>query len=253
MSWVFRHSPYEGTARLIHLAIADIVNDAYENRLFAGDAVLRDKAKCSQSTLSRAKARMIADGYLEVVDGSTAPGRTTEYRFLMPAPTVVKMTSVDGGQSDANGGQSDANGGQSDANGGHLRHAPLLPTQGTQGNTSDAEITTIDPIVADPLVGFDAFWSTYPKRNGKRLGRGLCETRWRRYDLDTRRAAYRGAKYYGEAVDRGLTIAKDPDRWLRDKCWQDWQDPAVADTNRDPLRRGNQDSLADLLKQATGG
>ncbi len=80
----------------------------------------------------------------------------------------------------------------------------------------------------DALRGFSEFWSAYPTRNGKRLGRGLCEKRWKAMALEAKRAAWRGARNYALAVGDGLTIAKDPDRWLRDKCWEDWQEPATS-------------------------
>jgi hypothetical protein len=85
----------------------------------------------------------------------------------------------------------------------------------------------------DPLRGFEDFWNAYPKRNGKRLGRGKCEIIWRRLSLDDRRAAWRGAKHYDAAVVSGLQLsAKDAERWLRDHLWTDWQDPATPDPTR---------------------
>ena len=81
----------------------------------------------------------------------------------------------------------------------------------------------------DPLRGFEEFWNVYPKRDGKRLGRGKVEVFWRRLSLEDRFAAFRGAKNYGSACDSGLTRAKDAERWVRDRLWVDWQDPAVPD------------------------
>ncbi len=83
------------------------------------------------------------------------------------------------------------------------------------------------PAGADPLLGFDKFWGVYPKRNGKRLARGLCEAKWKTLSLDDRHAAYRGAVNYAAAIDAGLTLAKDPIRFLKGRVWEDWQEPAV--------------------------
>lgn len=88
MSWVFKHSPYTLAARLIHLAMADVVNDDYGNRVFIGDAKIAAKARVSRGTVVRTKAQMIKDGYLAVIDDSSAPGKFTEYQFLMPSPNV---------------------------------------------------------------------------------------------------------------------------------------------------------------------
>ncbi len=91
----------------------------------------------------------------------------------------------------------------------------------------------------DLLLGFDEFWEIYPKRNGKRLGRGDSEERWKKLSETDLHAAIDGACNYAAACNGGLTIAKDPMRWLRDKCWVDWQEPA------DPIvRRGGAPSSA---------
>ncbi len=83
---------------------------------------------------------------------------------------------------------------------------------------------------ADVLRGFDKFWPVYPQRNAKKVGKGVCEKIWARLSLEDRRAAYRGARNYAKAVADGLTLAKDPERWLRGRCWVDWQEPAVRRT-----------------------
>lgn len=80
----------------------------------------------------------------------------------------------------------------------------------------------------DPLRGFDKFWEAYPARNSKKLGKAKAVVHWKRLTLEQRREAYRGALHYAEACEADLTLAKDAERWLRDKCWTDWQAPAVA-------------------------
>lgn len=98
--------------------------------------------------------------------------------------------------------------------------------------------------VSDPLAGFEEFWGTYPMRNGKRIGRGLCENRWRKLSQQDRTAAFVGATNYATACRRGLQIAKDPDRWLRDRLWEDWQDgPGAADHRK---RDNNPSTLSTL-------
>lgn len=104
----------------------------------------------------------------------------------------------------------------------------------------------------DPLLGFPDFWEQYPKRNGKREGRGKAEQVWRRLSYEERKAAWRGACHYGRACDSGLTIAADAFRWLRDRRWEDWQDPAIPSTSGP--RRGMTSALSEagadeLLRQ----
>lgn len=123
----------------------------------------------------------------------------------------------------------------------------------SQPNDVKATSTLLEIPSIDPLLGFEQFWHAYPKRNGKRLGRGKCEALWQKIaDIDDRRAAYRGAVNYAGCADVGDTIAKDPERWLRDRCWTDWQSPAeqpVARIKPHPLDRGGP-APADLFAEA---
>jgi hypothetical protein len=98
------------------------------------------------------------------------------------------------------------------------------------------------------LRGFEEFWTVYPKRNGKRLGRGKCEAIWSKLTMPERFAAYRAAQNYAAAVEADLTFAKDPERFLRPQVIADWQEPAIADEIRNPRRRGG--SLGNLLEKA---
>lgn len=78
---------------------------------------------------------------------------------------------------------------------------------------------------------FEAFWLSYPRRNGKRIGKDKAHSAWRRLNNETRRAATSGVVHYRKACDDGLTIAKDAHRWLRDREFFDWQEPAAAPSN----------------------
>jgi hypothetical protein len=88
------------------------------------------------------------------------------------------------------------------------------------------------PAPIETLLGFAEFWAIYPKRNGKRLGRRLCEGLWAKLPLEDRRAAWRGAHHYADAVEVDLTIAKDPERFIKHRVWEDWQEPATPDPPR---------------------
>lgn len=82
MTWVFDHSPYKLGARLVHLAIADIVNEDNDWLLWAAQTKLADKALVSQPTVSSTIRRMCDEGYLELVE--YRPGAASIYRFLRP-------------------------------------------------------------------------------------------------------------------------------------------------------------------------
>jgi len=91
---------------------------------------------------------------------------------------------------------------------------------------------------------FDEFWEAYPSRNGKKLHKGKAETQWKAKVADgEEEAAIIGAKHYAEAYEAGLpgVGAMDAFRWLRDRCWPDWQEPAELPNTR----RSIEDDWAD--------
>jgi hypothetical protein len=85
MQWVFDHSPYELGTRLVHLAIADSVNDENGNEWWGGDRLLAQKARVSVRMVERARATMIADGLLTPTK-IRHPSGNKVYRFEMPRP-----------------------------------------------------------------------------------------------------------------------------------------------------------------------
>ncbi len=88
-AWAVRNSPYAGLPCSIHLIMA-----AYADHLPYGavpdghvqlsDADIASRVGCSLLTMRRVKARMIDDGFLEVVDDSQGPKEFNTYRILMP-------------------------------------------------------------------------------------------------------------------------------------------------------------------------
>ena len=84
MRWVFDHSPYTGTSRLVHLTIARLVDEFDDVSIWLEEDVLAPKAQCSIRTLRRAVAQMVEDGFLEKVDDKDRGVRVFEYRFMMP-------------------------------------------------------------------------------------------------------------------------------------------------------------------------
>jgi len=87
--WVIANSPYEGAFFTVHLIIADAVDEADENKLGLSEAALAQKSRCSTRTIQRAKAQMLADGFLELIDNSHGPGKADTYRFLIPQTAAI--------------------------------------------------------------------------------------------------------------------------------------------------------------------
>lgn len=97
------------------------------------------------------------------------------------------------------------------------------------------------------LLGFEAFWTAWPARNGKKLYRGKAEPLWAKLGPDDRRAALAGALNYADASAAGLAGAMDAFRWLRDRSWADWQEPAVPDPR--PGRSAAGDGLSPAARE----
>lgn len=89
---VWANSPYTGTAKLIHLAIAEIVNEAHQWRYWAGDAFLANMVGCDRATVVRWKARAIADGHL-IDHGFDPQTGNKQYVFVMDHPMLQDVTS----------------------------------------------------------------------------------------------------------------------------------------------------------------
>lgn len=83
VGWVFEHSPYRGHAFVIHLAIADVVNDLHDNELWMHNANLAQKARCSGTTVRDTQREMVKAGYLIRLGGETGGrGREAGFRFV---------------------------------------------------------------------------------------------------------------------------------------------------------------------------
>lgn len=209
MTWVFENSPYTLGARLIHLALADSANDSYQSLVWESQGVIAKKAGVSRATVNATLQKMVNDGWLDEVNGDEIPSflgvsKSKVYRFR----TCQKSDTSEDATCQVDASLPVKSGGG-------------IPICIPRVNPSDLKQGM------DPLLGFDHFWSAYPERHGKKLGKGKCQQRWVKIALADRRNAFRGAVNYAKAVADHLTIAKDPERYLRDRVWEDWQIPAT--------------------------
>jgi hypothetical protein len=166
-AYVEEFSPYQGNGYLIHYVMGTLANDTYGFRLFIGDVKMARKCRCSVKSLQRHRAQMIEDGFLEVIDATTGPGRFAEYRFLMPLrTTVVILSTVD----DPNGGQ---NSPIPDTNGGHSADPLcLLETSKKQGAAAsdDPTISSLSALLVSEIERFAGYRPKITKTWTKELG-----------------------------------------------------------------------------------
>lgn len=84
--WVWRHSPWKGEHAkfLLHLAVADVVNDAHGNEFWMSQANLAEKAGVSREWICKWFGEAIDAGLVELVRSGAESGKANCYRLLMP-------------------------------------------------------------------------------------------------------------------------------------------------------------------------
>jgi hypothetical protein len=97
MGWVISASPYTGSTFLVHLMIADVVNDQHGYEFWMSNDRLAQKARLTRQTVNRAIGQMVGDGALVAV-GTERCGNV-RYRFDMPSTgPCVKAEKVSANQ-----------------------------------------------------------------------------------------------------------------------------------------------------------
>lgn len=228
--YVKQYSPYTDSTFWVHYAFGDLANHGNGYELWMTNEAIREQwPALSVRAIRKARQQLVDDGFLETIESSSYRGHAASYRFIFAdvppnsakawgRPKMLNLEPVKGRDSDTLFEQEGS------------RFCPERVAKARNAPITNQKNLSGELDFLDPLRGFPEFWSVYPKRNGKRLHRAKCEALWKDIkDIQIRRAAYRGALNYGEAVEQGCTIARDPDRWLRDKDWTDWQEPAQRD------------------------
>lgn len=92
--WVWKHSPYKGhhAKFLIHLAVADVVNDAHGNEFWMSQKGLAEKVGVSRQSVCEWFHDATDRGLVECVRDNSTAGRPNVYRFLMPKGVSPQVT-----------------------------------------------------------------------------------------------------------------------------------------------------------------
>lgn len=241
-SFVWEYSPYRGSTFDVHKAIADSVNDQHSNQFWMFQDKLARKARVSRETGNRAVKRLIADGFLELVEEGGGRNRPSRFRFLFPkVPQMYDSTTPDGKPKTVTRDHSN----------------PLETVTRDHSKTTETVISVDETVTrdhsqrtkensknllnsssartreADDYAAFWKFWQVYPSRDGKKLGKGKAEAKFYKTPRRERDAIAVGVRNYRDAIDQGLAFGpKDAHRWLNDRDWLDWQTPAKPDPNR---------------------
>jgi hypothetical protein len=106
-----------------------------------------------------------------------------------------------------------------------------LDTDVQPKDKSSRDISSKDLNTSSPNGDFTPFWKTYPPNaKGIKPDKQLALRQWDKLSASDRELALVGVKHYADACRDG-TFAKHAHRWLRDRTFEDWQEPPRASPN----------------------
>ena len=244
--YVWHHSPFKGTAKLVHLAVAEVVNEQHQWRYWGGDQALAAKVGCDRGTVLRWKAKAIAEGYLEEAGFDTQTGNK-QYVFLMPKPMLQDATSPGQGAGDVEGSMlhpatPDVASCRSDV--ASTRSAPI--TNQTNLSKPNARSTPKLSLVVSSAT-FEEFWLAYPRKAGRKAAMAA----WgRAVKHEPPKSIVQGAAAYRDDPNRVDEFTAHPTTWLNQGRWSD--DPLPVRSQ--PGQAGqNADQWAALGRMMDGG
>lgn len=217
MSYVYRHSPYTGANFIIHLSIADSVNDQHNNTFWMSVAKLADKSRVARKTATAAIATIVNDGYLVLEQKRT--GGTNMYRFVfIDRPVVFESRSNNPTYSypqPATPGITPR----------YLTLHPPLPQvapPATPGSTNPIEPKKKPkkPISLKSYdLEFDMFWKEYPRTKGKQVAKKAFIKAAEKTDPQI---IISGAKTYAlEREGQEIQYTLLASTWLNQQRWED--------------------------------
>jgi hypothetical protein len=131
-----------------------------------------------------------------------------------------------------------------------------LKTEDRRLNTEDntgrrAPSTAKNKQPTEPAL-FTEFWSVYPARNGRKVGKNKALGLFKGLTEDEQRQAVEAAENYAAATRAGR-YARDPERFLRDRFWCDYLSPAVPEPVLSDRTRRTLSAAQRVLEKAKGG
>jgi len=250
MSWVWDHSQAGGTDRLVLLAIADSADHDGTNA-WPSVATIARKCQVSERTVQRSIRSLVDLGELRVQAQAGGTGKMRDdrrpnlYEVPMDGVTDRRPEEDDGVTPGAERGDIQRVDGATP-----LSPNPSIdPSKDPSGNPSASSGDEGD----DRDRGFDVFWEAYPRRHGKKVGKAKARTKWRALSYESKRAAYAAVLNYATAVEAGSTIARDAERFLTSKWWEDWLDgPGEGPQGRRGSSAQVKSAAQEYLERKTG-
>lgn len=221
-AYVWKSSPYVGVKRCIHLAIADIVNDTYENKFWMAQSALAEKAGCSRKHVNDTLDEMCNAGYLVCVERNAKQNKPNVYRFLFPeievSPEVQEVSpEVTPG----------------------VTFEPVGVTSGytilnrTQEELKEKEIRAIS-VASRNELGWRMFWQAWPRKINKKKAEQAFMSAAKRADAhEIAKSAVRWSKHWKE-TGQELQFIPHATTWLNADRWND--EPEAVDKAKTALK-----------------
>lgn len=196
--------------RAVLVTIADAANRDGEYAR-PGIAAIVEGSLYGKSHVSRILAKLISDRWLEVMEQGNGRGFATVYRVLMET-----SPSVGGLENPPIGG---------------AKPPHLAAETSPFGDSLPLSSTVENNGREQPRDPFDAFWSTYPRKEAKKAAREAFAAACKRERPEVILA---GAERYRDDPNRDPSFTKHATTWLRADCWAD--DPLPSRSK--PILRG---------------
>jgi predicted transcriptional regulator len=205
VGYVYRHSPYNGATFNIHLAIADVVNDAHHNKLWMATDTIAQKTRTNRRTVQRAIDTLCNDGFMELVEKATQH-RPATYRFLFPNVDPVWVSEQPGVTSDPPEVTSHPSGVTSDPPEAVSRHP----------NSNNSKERKEPSPSSDDEDQFNQWWTLYPRKTAKQDARKAWKTATKQTPpADIIAATRHQTTTPGSPLNREPQYVPYPASWLR--------------------------------------
>lgn len=207
-------------------------------------STLATEMGCSRDKVDRLLRELAEIGAIEVVAQYDAAGDRSANLYRVAA----RMRPPSRGDADTHPHARGDGGRGTAATGGRAGAAYRNESQKEREPRNETSSSPAGDGVDDAAESFEHFWREYPRRNGKREGKAKALAQWRRLSIDDRRAAWRGARHYATLCNTpNAQRAADAWRWLRDRRWPDWQEPAIPNG-----RAEKPDNVGSFFARLTG-
>ena len=93
-AYVWDFSPFAGATFIVHLALADVANDAHENELWMSLGAISKKARVSRSTASVALKELCDRGYVALLESGQAHRKPSRYWFCTSPESEQSVSGI---------------------------------------------------------------------------------------------------------------------------------------------------------------